>query len=109
MTIELFWSDKTKAPAKAEQFKKFAQQMANRLIFGVFRYDKGKPRNGAKYLTRLKAELKEYELNGNIEHLINVANYCMLESVAPENPKSHFKHESRSVTRNKLGMRLDLD
>lgn len=85
---------------------KFAQGMADRLIVGIFRYDKGKPLKKAKYLTRLKAEVAEYERTGNQEHLINAANYCYLETQAPEHPKSHFKHHHKSVTRDKLKMKI---
>ena len=56
-------------------------------------------------LTRLKAEIAEYERTGNIEHLINASNYCYLESNWPEHKKSHFKHVSKSVTRDKMKMK----
>lgn len=91
---------------KATSFAYFVQQMANRLIVGVFRYDKGRPTRKAKYMTRLQAEVKEYVRTGNLEHLYNAANYCYLESEAPEHPNFHFKHRHKSVTRDKLRMKL---
>lgn len=84
----------------------FGQMMANRLIMGIHRYDKGRPIRKAKYLTRLKGELEEYERTGNQEHLVNIANYCFLECEAPEHPNSHFEHRHKSVTRDKMRMKL---
>ena len=89
-------------------FAVFAQRMANRLICGACRYGKRKPRSSARYLTRLKAELEAYERTGNTEHLVNTANYCMLETEWPEREGgNHWKEESISVTRDILGMYLD--
>ena len=77
--------------------------MANRLIMGNYRYDKGYPIKRAKFLTRLKLEIEEYEKSGNQEHLINIANYAFLEMEAPEHKNSHFKEVDFSVTRSKIG------
>lgn len=80
--------------------KYFLQKMVNRLIVGHERY--GPPHNKQKYLKRLKLELKAYDKDGNIEHLINVANYCYLESVAPQSSKAHLDITVESATRGKL-------
>jgi hypothetical protein len=106
MEIRTQWTDKARATDKALAFGLWIQRMANRLIVGAFRYDKGRPMRKARYLTRLKAEVAAYDRTGNIEHLINAANYCFLESAAPEHQRSHFAHASRSVTRDDLGMEL---
>jgi hypothetical protein len=105
MELKLFWIHG--AADKARAFALFAQRMANRLIVGIFRYDKGRPLRQAKYHTRLKAEVKAYGETGNLENLVNAANYCFLESVAPENKRAHWKAEHVSVTRHTLKMRLD--
>lgn len=78
-------------------FQVFAQRMANRLLQGHVRY--GLPDRKKLYLTRLKKELAAYEKTGNAEHLINVANYCILECEAPEHPKHHFDPLAMSATR----------
>ena len=106
MNLPIYWSG-NKWPDKAIAFGVFAQSMANRLLFGAYRYDKGKPSRGAKYFTRLKAEIDAYEKTGNREHLINAANYCFLENEAPEHPDSHFEHPNISVTRDLLGMKME--
>jgi hypothetical protein len=85
----------------------FLQRMANRLIMGAYRYDKGKPLKKAKYLTRLQAEVDAYRWTGNLEHLVNAANYCYLESVAPEREKTFWRSDRRSVTRHGLKMKIE--
>jgi hypothetical protein len=50
---------------------------------------------------RLELELKEYKITGNNEHLLNVAVYCWLESMAPENKRFHFDATVDSATRGK--------
>ena len=81
-------------------FNKFIQWMANRLIVGEAQYGPGAKQ--AKYLTRLKLELKAYDENGNMEHLINIANYCILESCFPEHENHHHDPNVDSVTRGKV-------
>lgn len=112
LTDEWHWEDHLKiwwpkvSLNKALGFGVFAQHMANRLLMGVFRYDKGRPTRKAKYLTRLQAEVDSYRATGNIEHLVNAANYCYLESIAPEHPTPHHDVSAKSVTRDKMKMKL---
>lgn len=84
---------------RAEPIKDFMQKMTNRLAMGHYRY--GEPQASKGYLTRMEAELKAYKRIGNCEQLYNIANYCWLESVAPENEKFHFDNRVKSVTRKK--------
>jgi hypothetical protein len=100
MNLPTWWPEK--GIDKALEFGVFAQRMANRLIVGMYRYDKGRPISRAKYLQRLKAEIKAYEESGNQEHLVNAANYAFLEMLAPEHPEAHFKDVDFSVTRDQL-------
>lgn len=102
MTLPTWWPDK--GINKALEFGVFVQRMANRLIVGMYRYDKGRPSSRAKYLKRIKAEVAAYESSGNQEHLINAANYAFLEMLAPEHQAAHFKEVDFSVTRNRLGL-----
>lgn len=68
-----------------------------RLAQGHARY--GAPRKDQLYMKRLKAEVAAYERTGNQEHLINAANYCILETICPQNPKFHYNQSVDSVTR----------
>jgi hypothetical protein len=75
----------------------FLQMLTNRYVVGDFRY--GKPKRKKKYLSRLRREVEAYGDTGNMEHLLNAAVYCWLESEAPENDKFHFDNTVDSVTR----------
>lgn len=99
MVLHIKWSDK--APRPPDKFLVFVQQMANRLMVGGCRY--GAPQSKQRYWSRLKAELKAYEKTGNMEHLVNIANYCLLERIAPEHPQAHFNNMVESVTRHRFG------
>lgn len=75
--------------------------MANRLAVGEFRY--GSPNRRQKYMSRLEKELEAYKESGNREQLINIANYAILESIAPEHPQAHFDNTVASATRHRFG------
>lgn len=75
----------------------FLQANINRLVIGNLRY--GVPEARKKYMSRMRRELKVYVKDGNFEQLINIANYCFLESYKPENKKFHFNSLVESVTR----------
>lgn len=97
--IQVFWSEKLRLPFK-EDFAAFLNYMSKRIAGGAARY--GPPDREKKYMTRLALELKAYRKTGNMEHLINVANYAWLESVAPENKRFHFDNMVDSVTRGRM-------
>lgn len=97
--ITLFWSDKS--PADSRPFVRFVQGMMNRLIVGHWRHNS--PDRRKRYLSRLKAELAEYKRTGNAEHLYNIANYALLESIAPEHGKFHYDDKVESVTMKGFG------
>src|SRR5258706_7069078 len=79
------------------KFMEFLQQMANRRGFGAARYG-DVPKVEQKFMTRLKAELKAYQKEGNKEQLLNIAVYAFLESYAPENKRYHFDATRKFVT-----------
>lgn len=83
-------------------YRAFLQLMTNRRVVGALRYG-DIPTSRQKYLSRMKKELKAYEATGNLEHLLNIANYAFLEGNAPENPKLHFDPTADSVTRPEFG------
>jgi hypothetical protein len=67
----------------------FLQRMVNRLAFGYYRYGPPDPRQD--YLSRLKRAVERYEETGNLEFLVDAANYCLLETAMPLHPNAHFK------------------
>jgi len=98
--LELFVSSKIK-PEGTTFLQKFLQKMVNRFFIGFLRY--AGPHGKQLYLSRLQKELKAYKRTGNQENLINVAVYCVLESIAPEHPKHHHNEIVDSVTRKQYG------
>jgi hypothetical protein len=74
--------------------------MAFRIIQGYCRY--GGPDKSRNYMTRMIMEVKSYKRTGNMENLLNIANYCYLETLAPENSKFHYDNTADSATRSKF-------
>lgn len=64
----------------------------NRLIVGAHRYGTGTigGKAGYDYLKRVQRSLRNYQQSGNLEYLVDAANYCWLEFQAPSHPKAHF-------------------
>lgn len=97
--MEVFWSEKLRLPFKIE-FNTFLNQMSKRIAQGAARY--GNPKPEKQYIKKLKLELSAYRKTGNHEHLINIANYAWLESVAPAHKRYHFDSGVDSATRGKV-------
>jgi len=53
-------------------------------------------------MTRIGLEFKDYKKVGCREQLLNIANYCYLEQLAPENRKYYVDNTRDSVTRGKV-------
>ena len=102
MELAIWVSEKVK-PSPWESFREFVQQQVKRLVQGHFEY--GPPCKSKNYMTRLEAEVKAYRRTGNREHLLNAANYCWLESEAPQNRKYHWDNTVLSVTRRDTKLR----
>lgn len=92
----LLWPNRVQLVNRAE-FEQFVNMMLVRVVQGQPRY--GAPDRRKMYYDRAIRELKKYKVTGNMEQLINAANYCWLESVAPQNPNFHFDNTVRSVIR----------
>lgn len=73
--------------------KEFEQYMRNRLICGAFRYggvrsSKWKTPEGIKNMHK---RIDMYEEDGNLEHLVDLANIALVEFLNSTHPKKHFK------------------
>lgn len=75
----------------AARLAHFMQLMVNRLLFGWHRY--GMPTPAQDYLRRLKEAIDRYEATGNLENLVDAANYCWLEFECPLHPQARFMCE----------------
>ena len=64
----------------------FERFMRNRLLMGCYRYGRFGPQQAAAYdvVESAIARLRKYQADGNLEHLVDVANLMMLEFVFGE-------------------------
>lgn len=71
----------------------FEALMRNRLLLGAFRYGlfRDQARQGVHYDSMASAmrHIERYLCTGNQEHLVDVANLCLVEFVRPSRP-AHF-------------------
>ena len=81
---------------KSEWCSEFISLMRNRLIIGAIRYETLAVKRAsieAKYdnISAAYSRLHLYELTGNTEHLVDAANFCLIEFTAGKHPNKHFK------------------
>ena len=91
---------------KSEWSPKFETLMRNRLIMGAIRYgllhDKEKKRYDR--IQSIQKRLDLYKVDGNLEHLVDSANLCLMEFEEGNHPKKHFKaiddgHHTKEVSK----------
>jgi len=70
----------------------FEQLMRNRLIMGAFRYGplKRQKKGAFDIIPSIHARLQMYVDTGNLEHLVDCANLCLVEFEKGTHPKKHF-------------------
>lgn len=75
--------------------RKFIKMMRNRMLLGSFRYGRDADPKKWRYnsLAGMRKKFLAYEESGNIEHLIDLANYCHMEYRRPSHPRAHFRAE----------------
>ncbi|WP_024333105.1 hypothetical protein [Desulfotignum balticum] len=78
---------------KTEWSVRFETLMRNRLIMGAIRYGRLKQKGKAAYnrLDSIRQRLDMYNETGNAEHLVDIANLCLLEFEEPNHKHYHFK------------------
>lgn len=75
-----------------EEWQHILFLMKNRMIIGGYRYGPTplqKPREFDN-ITDIKRRLDLYNVDGNMEHLIDAANITIIECVKKSHPKFHF-------------------
>lgn len=73
--------------------EQFLRLMFNRLLMGRLRYGSKRPSPNQvryNYTKSVKDKIDLYEKTGNTEHLIDIANYAMLEFRHGTHPNKHF-------------------
>lgn len=77
---------------RTEWCPEFERLMRNRLLMGALRYGRlrapGKPNYNR--MPSIMRRLEKYEATGNLEHLVDIANLCLVEYVEGRHPKRHF-------------------
>ena len=89
---------------KTEWSPEFEQYMRNRLIMGAIRYGRLKAKGKSKYnrIDSIRQRLDLYLVDGNGEHLVDIANLCLLEFEEPNHPNFHFKAADDKIHTEKL-------
>lgn len=78
----------------------FIQGMANRMAMSYFKYGKvadAYPRK-VDALRSMQVRLDKYAATGNTEHLIDAANYLMIEFMHPKHVDAHFTPEDSKAS-----------
>lgn len=79
---------------KTEWSPEFERLMRNRLLMGALRYGtlEHKRKVGGKWdlVGAVKKKVELYEKTGNLEYLVDSANYCLLEFECGKHPNRHF-------------------
>ena len=73
--------------------ERFVDGMKDRMAVSYFKYGKVAKAFPKKVdaVESLRLRLDAYAETGNTEHLVDAANYCMIEYMHPAHPKAHFQ------------------
>ena len=78
---------------RSEWSPDFERYMRNRLIMGALRYGllhaPGKPKYDR--IGSIIRRLETYQKDGNLEHLVDAANLCLMEFEEGDHPLKHFR------------------
>lgn len=71
---------------------RFEELMRNRLVMGAMRYGRLHAPGKKQYdrVASVKKRVQLYAETGNLEHLVDVANECLLEFEESRHPQRHF-------------------
>jgi len=77
---------------KTQYSPKFDELRKNRMVVSYHKYGDIKS-NGAvvDFVECMKQRIMKYEITGNTEWLVDVANFCMIEFMYPKHKKAHFR------------------
>jgi hypothetical protein len=86
------WEIPTQGIENTEWSDEFEKYQRDRLIMGALRYGKLYAKDKVQYdrISGMKRYIEEYLNTGNLECLVDVANYCILEFVNGNHPNKHF-------------------
>ena len=76
--------------AETQWSPRFERLARNRLIMGAFRYGRMEGQSDFDNVGSAIARLEEYRRTGNLEHLVDSGNLCMVEFERGRHPKRHW-------------------
>lgn len=82
---------------KTEWNSEFETLMRNRLIMGALRYGLLKENISYDSITSIRQRLDLLEVDGNGEHLVDIANLCLVMFTRKDHPKFHFKAQDDAI------------
>lgn len=76
----------------------FDLHMRRRMVLGAFRYGLLNAKGKKKFnrIDSIRVRLGKYEATGNLEHLVDVANLCLLEFEEGDHPNRHFHSQAEA-------------
>lgn len=82
---------------ETEWNNEFEKLMRNRLILGAMRYGLLCEKISYDSITSIRQRLDLFEADGNGEHLVDIANICLVCFTRQDHPKFHFKASDDGV------------
>jgi hypothetical protein len=91
---------------KTEFSQVFAQKMSNAMLLSFYKYGAVAEAYPEKIdaIGSLMKRLRKYAETGNIEYLVDVANFSMIEFMHPRHPKAHYKAEDSSASPGRVSL-----
>jgi hypothetical protein len=87
--------------------EEFVRKMKARVFVGYFRYgksDKYKKERQYDIKSTIQTRLNKYWETGNKEHLVDTANFLMIEFMHPQHPNSHWEDTQEEDPKKRLGV-----
>lgn len=85
----------------------FVRKMKARVFVGYHRYGQSKQyaiENKYDILETIKKRLEKYRETGNKEHLVDAANFIMIEYMYPQHPDAHFESIEEEDPSKRVGL-----
>jgi len=82
---------------KTEWNAEFEKLMRNRLIMGALRYELLSDKVSYDSINSMRQRLDLLEQDGNGEHLVDIANICLVMFTRKDHPKFHFHAQDDAI------------
>lgn len=88
-----------------EEWQYILSLMKNRMVMGGYRYGPTKLQKPREFdnVADTKRRLDLYEADGNMEHLVDAANICIIECLKKSHPNFHFNPTDDGVHAERIG------